>query len=119
MSQLALQLKKLGPIEKPSSKVIQYSLLFDQVQASKIDAQTIHGIAIEGLKELIKYDSRFKAFQDTLFSPSSQNLSRAQQTEAINKKTDEAIETFLRLLSPFSLLRCAHQTIEYLIRRYQ
>jgi U3 small nucleolar RNA-associated protein 10 len=40
------------------------------------------------------------------------------QTTETNRRLDEAIETFLSLVSPFFLLKASHKCLEYLIRRY-
>jgi len=119
MSSLQQQLSALGPIEKPFEQKKQASLIFDPQQSARIDLQTIYSLAIEGLNELIKLDSKFKPFQETLFSKPNQLSSRAQQSADVNKRFDEAIDTFLRILSQYVLLRPSHQALEYLIRRFE
>lgn len=119
MSSLQQQLQALGPIEKSFEKKKQASLIFDPQQAARIDLQTIYALALEGFNELVKIDSKFKPFQETLFSKPNQLSSRAQQSADVNKRFDEAIDTYLRILSQYILLKPSHQTLEYLIRRFE
>jgi U3 small nucleolar RNA-associated protein 10 len=112
---LTLQLKQLKPLNDRK----KLSLLFDFRQAANIDLETIYEIGIEGLNELTKYDERFAPYEDSLFSKDGKELERQLQTTEVNKKLDESIGHFLRLLSPYFLLRPAHKALEYLIRRYR
>ncbi len=45
-------------------------------------------------------------------------MNRESQTTEANRRLDEAIESFLSLVSPFFLLKASHKCLEYLIRRY-
>jgi hypothetical protein len=57
------------------------------------------------------------------FSPSrcvcGQTIDRQQVSEKENKKLDQSVAAFLRLVSAHILLRPAHKALEYLLRRYR
>eukprot|EP01114_Cavostelium_apophysatum_P019937 TRINITY_DN6557_c0_g1_i2.p1 TRINITY_DN6557_c0_g1~~TRINITY_DN6557_c0_g1_i2.p1 ORF type:complete len:2043 (+),score=611.24 TRINITY_DN6557_c0_g1_i2:150-6278(+) len=116
MSSLALQLQKLQTTGVARRKA---SLLFDINQAANIDLETLHTIALEGLEELERQDDRFTSFRETLLSRDYVSIDRDVRTKDWNQKLDQSISEFLRLLSPFFLLRPAHKILEYFIRRYR
>ncbi|CAM6083052.1 unnamed protein product [Calypogeia fissa] len=121
-STLASQLQALAVAgggatsSKPSARP---SLLFHPSQAADIDLQTIFTLSETGLDDLITMDGRFKAFKKTLFSIESSQIDRELQAKEYNAKLNKSITTFLRLLSGYVMLTSAHQTLEYLIRRYK
>ena len=124
MSSLAKQLKQLqipglhvGAAAAKTSKKV--SLLFDASEASDIDSETIFSLGINGLEELKSIDASFGQFEVALFNESSKALERTVQTKGVNDKLDKEITKFLRFLSPYVLLKPAHKTLEWLIRRYQ
>ena len=94
------------------------SLLFPAHEAKKIDLVTIFNIAKEGLEELVKHDTRFSSYNESLFSEESVSISRESRTKEFNKSLDETISQYLKLVAPFFLLNPAHKTLEYLIRHY-
>lgn len=106
-------------VTRDKSVPAKASLLFNQEKAEHLDLETILNIGTNGLMELRKYDERFAAFEATLFSPTSLTLTRAQMTKEATQKLDKSIEQFLRLLSPYFLLKPAHKALEWLLRRYQ
>lgn len=65
------------------------------------------------------HSAEFRAYEQTLFSPKSKETERLQLTSDENAALDEQITSFLRLLSPFFLLKPAHKALEYLIRKYR
>ncbi|KYQ91935.1 U3 snoRNP protein [Tieghemostelium lacteum] len=95
------------------------SLLFDPTEAASIDIDTYYEIGMQGLKELIGLDSRFKGFEQTLFSPTSISENRILKTEQENQKINIEINEFLRLQSNYFLLNSAQKALEWLIRRYR
>lgn len=115
---LSRQLASLA-VRPPGSVVAEKpSLLFPVNEAKKIDLETIHNIALEGLEELRKLDERFGAFSKTLFSEESVKSNRESRNKEYNKNLDEYISQYLRLVAPYFLLNPAHKTLEYLIRHY-
>eukprot|EP01116_Phalansterium_solitarium_P009960 TRINITY_DN242_c8_g1_i1.p1 TRINITY_DN242_c8_g1~~TRINITY_DN242_c8_g1_i1.p1 ORF type:complete len:1258 (+),score=531.04 TRINITY_DN242_c8_g1_i1:47-3775(+) len=110
---------QLQQLKGPSSRPRRVSLLFDAKQSVNIDVEAAHQIGTEGLTELLKLDERFVPFEQTLFGHDGKNVERLLQTNEVNKRLDESVAAFLRLLSPFFLLRPAHKALEYLIRRYR
>ena len=65
------------------------------------------------------HSAEFRTYEQTLFSPKSKETERLQLTSDENAALDEQITSFLRLLSPFFLLKPAHKALEYLIRKYR
>ena len=121
MSQLQQQLQKLQGQDRSGGKAQakKESLLFAPSEAATLDYETCLNLAVNGLLELEKLDSRFSVFQETLFSPSSKERTRALLTKQENEEIDRDIAELLILLSPFTLLKAAHKVFEYLVKRYQ
>ncbi|XP_017000149.2 HEAT repeat-containing protein 1 homolog [Drosophila takahashii] len=119
---LAQQLQKLAA---PQSSVTladarsRASVLFDPKEAAKKDRRSIYEIGITGLQELTDFNPAFKEFQLTLFDEATLTLERSVELPEVNKMLDAAIGKFLRLLSPYLLLRPAHMAFEWLLRRFQ
>lgn len=70
------------------------------------------------MDELVKLNSKFREFHNTLFAINSIDLERSVQDKKANVKLDAEINRFLVLLSPYFLLNIAHKTLEWLINRY-
>ncbi|XP_016963870.1 HEAT repeat-containing protein 1 homolog [Drosophila biarmipes] len=119
---LAQQLQKLTA---PQSSITladarsRASVLFDPKEAAKKDRRSIYNIGITGLQELTEFNPDFKEFQLTLFDEATLTLERSVELPEVNKMLDAAIGKFLRLLSPYLLLRPAHLAFEWLLRRFQ
>lgn len=115
MSQLATQLRALskGSSSKPLSKP---SLLFSQAD---VDTHTVFELGQNGFGELQLLDERFGQFESLFRNTDSKVFDRGSQTTAKLAILDSLIEGILQLLSPYLLLKPAHKTLEYLIRRYQ
>nr|NP_609079.2 lethal (2) k09022 [Drosophila melanogaster]Q9VM75.2 RecName: Full=HEAT repeat-containing protein 1 homolog [Drosophila melanogaster]AAF52447.2 lethal (2) k09022 [Drosophila melanogaster] len=119
---LAQQLQKLAA---PQSSVTladarsRASILFDPKEAATKDRRSIYEIGLTGLQELTDFNPAFKEFQLTLFDEATLTLERSVELPEINKMLDAAIAKFLRLLSPYLLLRPAHMAFEWLLRRFQ
>jgi len=119
---LAQQLQKLAA---PQSTVTladarsRASVLFDPKEAAKMDRRSIYNIGITGLQELTDFNPDFKEFQLTLFDEATLTLERSVELPEVNNMLDAAIGKFLRLLSPYLLLRPAHLAFEWLLRRFQ
>ncbi|KAH8410161.1 hypothetical protein KR009_007254 [Drosophila setifemur] len=119
---LAQQLQKLAA---PQTSVTladarsRASILFDPKEAATKDRRAIYEIGAVGLQELTDLNPAFKEFQLTLFDEATLTLERAVELPEVNKMLDAAIAKFLRLLSPYLLLRPAHMAFEWLLRRFQ
>ncbi|XP_033173717.1 HEAT repeat-containing protein 1 homolog [Drosophila mauritiana] len=119
---LAQQLQKLAA---PQSSVTladarsRASILFDPKEAATKERRSIYEIGLTGLQELTDFNPAFKEFQLTLFDEATLTLERSVELPEINKMLDAAIAKFLRLLSPYLLLRPAHMAFEWLLRRFQ
>ncbi|GAB1603094.1 HEAT repeat-containing protein 1-like [Argonauta hians] len=122
MTSLQRQLEKL---RIPQTKIIQLqekkkkaSFLFDREEAANLDRQTFYEIGINGLQKLEHFDKEFSKFHSDLFSESSILFNRSVQDSEINEKLDVIIKRFLLRLSPYFLLKPAHQALEWLIQRF-
>ena len=94
------------------------SLLFDASEAANYDIQDIYGIGLGGLQELQLLNDEFSRFESTLFAEVSQSIERSVQTSDVNKQLDTRIDEFLRLVSPYVMLRPAQKAIEWLLVRF-
>ena len=124
MSSLEKQLKRLripdsGSLERATKFKKKTSFLFDPKEASDIDNETVFALALNGLDELKLVNLQFENFESLLFTESSKYLERTLQSQEVNDKLDSDIKDYLRFLSPYILLKPAHKTLEWLIRRYQ
>uniref|UniRef100_R7W4R5 BP28 C-terminal domain-containing protein n=1 Tax=Aegilops tauschii TaxID=37682 RepID=R7W4R5_AEGTA len=70
------------------------------------------------LEHLTGVDERFARYSSTLFSQTSLEVNREQQTQKENDKLNKSISSYLRLLAGYLQLPAALKTLEYLIRRY-
>ncbi|EDW64652.1 HEAT repeat-containing protein 1 homolog isoform X1 [Drosophila virilis] len=95
------------------------SILFNPKEAATKDRRAIYEIGLSGLLELTAFNPTFKEFQLTLFDEATLTLERAVEQSDVNKLLDASIAKFLRLLSPYFLLRPAHMCFEWLLRRFQ
>lgn len=124
MSSLEKQLKRLripdnSSLERAAKFKKKASFLFDPKEASDIDNETVFALALNGLEELKLVNLQFEKFATLLFSESCKHLERSMQSQELNDKLDSSIKDYLRVLSPYILLKPAHKTLEWLIRRYQ
>lgn len=94
------------------------SLLFEASEAAKYDIQDIYGIGLGGLQELQLLNDAFTTFETTLFAEVSQSIERSVQTSDVNKQLDASIAEFLRLVSPYVMVRPAQKAIEWLLVRF-
>lgn len=119
---LAQQLKNLAAPQTSLTLVdakSRASILFDPKEAATKDRRAIYEIGLSGLQELTAFNPTFTEFQLTLFDEATLTLERAVEQTDVNKLLDAAIAKFLRLLSPYFLLRPAHMCFEWLLRRFQ
>ncbi|CAL1294382.1 unnamed protein product [Larinioides sclopetarius] len=117
---LARQLKKLAVPQ--SSLLIQdklrKSFLFDHRQAATVGRDEIFAYGTNGLEKLKLTNPMFEKFENNLFHITYKEMERSVQTANVNKKLDEKITEFLRMLSPFVTFRAAHEALEWLIYRF-
>ncbi|KAI6696158.1 hypothetical protein NL676_016277, partial [Syzygium grande] len=104
------------PLKRPFTRP---SVLFDPKEASDIDIDTIHDIALSGLEVLVNTDQRFRNYKNDLFSHKSKELDRELMNPEENERINASIASFLRLLSGYLQLVSSLRTLEYLIRRYK
>ncbi|TGZ82115.1 hypothetical protein EX30DRAFT_318094 [Ascodesmis nigricans] len=95
------------------------SLLFPKAYAATQDLDSIFAIALEGFHDLCTLDDRFNPFARTLFSETSKDVDRFQQTKAEVKTLNRSIESFLELVSGRLLLKPALKAVEWLVRRFR
>ncbi|KAJ7545476.1 hypothetical protein O6H91_09G122000 [Diphasiastrum complanatum] len=117
LRQLAIAQGRDG--DTPADLRTKPSLIFTPSEAADIDLLTIYGMARAGLEELSEMDARFEPFKKTLFNQESTQIDRELQTKDFNDKLNISLSNYLHLLSGYLLLPPAHQTLEYLIRRYK
>uniref|UniRef100_A0AAV2LAY3 HEAT repeat-containing protein 1 n=1 Tax=Knipowitschia caucasica TaxID=637954 RepID=A0AAV2LAY3_KNICA len=83
-----------------------------------MDRSTFYSLGCSGLEEVQSIEPLLSQFHSSLFSSSSQTLERSVQSREINAQLDRDIHLFLRLLSPYLLLRPSLKCLEWLIHRY-
>ncbi|XP_064095160.1 HEAT repeat-containing protein 1-like [Macrobrachium nipponense] len=117
---LALQLKKLATPQTSilDEKKKKKSLLFDPSEAAGYGKDVYYDIGLSGFDELLKVDSRFNSFKDTLFGKGSKDFQRVIVDKEQNTKLDQEIEEFLLLLSPYLEKQASIKALEWLIYRY-
>lgn len=119
MSSLSRQLSALRRSTGSDGRSGRASFLFTHEDAQRVDTETIYNIALTGLMQLTKTDSRFVQFEGKLFGASARSLRRDHETTDVNSQIDQDIAAYLRLLSAYLLQRPAQQTLEFLVRAYQ
>ncbi|EDO34893.1 predicted protein [Nematostella vectensis] len=124
MSSLAKQLKQLqipAQLASPATQTQKQkdSLLFTGREAADIDNETVFSIARNGLDELELIEAGFKNYEETLFNEVFKKTERSIQSKEFNERLNLQIAKFLKLLSPYFLLKPAQKCLEWLIRRYR
>jgi len=95
------------------------SLIFDRKVAGSQDFDTVFEICYEGFQELCQLDSRYTAFERTIFSEQSKVEDRTEMTAAQNQELDTVIEAFLALVGGRLLLSPAVKAVDWLVRRFR
>lgn len=121
MSELKSQVSKLREQYLPTQSLShgRASLFLSPKEAASVDVDTIHESAVNGLKAIIQYDSRFSVYLTTIFHQSTISLQRELKTKAENIELDKQLHDLLYLLAPYVLEPSCHTVLEYLIRRYR
>ena len=125
LSSLASQLKniqqadhQIGGISTTQHRYIA-SFLFDEREATDIDNAAILSIAKNGLEELKTLEPAFSKFEIVLFGESTLEIHRTTLTKQQNESLNGTLRTFLRLLSPYFMMKASHKCLEWLIRKYR
>ena len=125
LSSLASQLKNIqqadhaiGGISTTNHRFIS-SFLFDEREATDIDNAAILTIAKDGLEELKAVEPAFSKFEIVLFGENTLEIHRATMTKQQNDSLNATLRTFLRLLSPYFMMKASHKCLEWLIRKYR
>ncbi|XP_063853087.1 HEAT repeat-containing protein 1-like [Scylla paramamosain] len=121
VTSLAAQLQRLAT---PQTSILDQkrdrrSILFDPSEAAKYGRDVYYDIGLSGLETLVRTDSRFAAFSESLFGRASRDLQRAVEDREVNNRLDAEIEKFLLLLSPYLQKEAALKALEWLVYRYQ
>jgi len=95
------------------------SFLYDRKEAAAIDCDTHLRIANKGLKRLLKVNPDLKDYRD-LFSVQSKEIERSTLHKDENEQLAERLRKFMHnSIVPFFMLNDCHETLEYLIYKYQ
>lgn len=122
MTSLERQLKRL---KTPQTEAFRQqekarpSFLYDRKEAGSIDCETHQRLAKKGLKRLVKLNPELQQYED-LFSDESKEVERAVMSHEQNEELGKRIRKFINnSIVPFFMLNDCHETLEYLIYRYQ
>lgn len=122
MTSLEKQLKRL---KTPQTEAFRQqdktrpSFLYDRKEAGSIDCDTHLRLANKGFKRLLKLNPKLAQYQD-LFSDESKEVERAVLHQDENKELGKRIRKFINnSIVPFFMLNDCHETLEYLIYKYQ
>lgn len=121
MTSLEQQLKRLKTPQTEAFRQQKYkpSFLYDRKEAAAIDCDTHLRIANKGLRKLIKLNPDLENFKD-LFSDESKEIERSVLHKDENEQLSKTIRKFIHnSIVPYFMLNDCHETIEYLIYRYQ
>eukprot|EP00122_Pirum_gemmata_P016043 Pgem_evm1s14994 len=123
MSSLSSQLRQLQPPggnrSNFQSNKKAASILYNNRQAADVDVDTIYAMALNGLAELANQCDKFDIFEDSLFSAKFKGYDRRQMGNDEAQNLDSEVSKYLRVLSPYFLLKAAQKTLEYLIRQFR
>lgn len=121
MTSLEKQLKRLKTPQTEAFRQQKYrvSFLYDRKDAAAIDCDTHLRIANKGFKKLLKLNPALEEFTD-LFSEESKQVDRTSLHQDENNQLSEGIRKFIHnSVVPFFMLNDCHETLEYLIYKYQ
>lgn len=118
---LEKQLKRLKTPQTEAFRQQNYrpSFLYDRKEAAAIDCDTHLRIARKGFKGLLKLNPDLEEFED-LFSEESKNVDRTILRQDENDQLSERLRKFINnSVLPYFMLNYCHETLEYLIYKYQ
>lgn len=121
MTSLERQLKRLKTPQTEVFRQQKYrvSFLYDRKEAAAIDCDTHLRIANKGFKRLLKLNPDLEEFKD-LFSEQSKEIERSTLQQDENEQLSERTRKFINnSVLPFFMLNDCHETLEYMIYKYQ
>lgn len=121
MTSLERQLKRLKTPQTEEFRQQKYrvSFLYDKKEAASIDCDTHLRVAKKGLKRLVKLNPDLEEYSD-LFSEESKAIERSALHQDENEQLSERIRKYMHnSILPFFMLNDCHETLEYLIYKYQ
>ena len=121
-SSLQQQLSTLSgrqPKHKFASLSKSPSLIYTQEVAKGLGMEEVYDVGNNGILSLCKLDGCFEPFRETLFGAKYKEIDRDFESKEFNEELDSLLSRFLRLLSPYFMLRPAHKALEWLIRRFR
>lgn len=90
-------------------------ILSDPEVPAAEDIEIIYRLGISGLRSLIKLNSVFREYENSLFDRTFADSERSLETSDLN----QSIKKFLFQLSPYFLQEPAHACLEWLVRAYR
>eukprot|EP00501_MAST-03F_sp_TOSAG23-6_P002031 GSMAST32.ASY1.ANO1.2119.1 assembled CDS len=109
-----------GAVQSRLNRKRCFTILYESPRAAAdVSVDVLHSQAINGLLTLTQMCPALAAFENTLLAPSTTTLERGLLGKQENNALDKSISRFLRLISPYILLRAAHKVFEYLLRVYE
>ena len=84
-----------------------------------LDPQEAFHCGIRGFSELVRLEPSLEKFRSSLFSESTKTFNRDLGTYQSVEKLDTLITEFLRLVSPYFLLRPSHKCLQWLMYSFE
>lgn len=121
MTSLEQQLKRLKTPQSEAYRQVKYriSFLYDSKEAAALDCDTYLRLANKGFKKLAKLNPVLGDYQD-LFSENSKDIERAVLHKDENDALSKRIRKFINnSIVPYFMFSDCHETLEYLLYKYQ
>lgn len=121
MTSLEKQLKRLKTPQTEAFRQQKHrvSFLYDRKEAAAIDCDTHARLAQKSFKRLLKLNPLLSQYED-LFSDQSKEVERAVLQHDENEQLSKLIRKYINnSIVPFFMLNDCHETLEYLIYKYQ
>lgn len=121
MSSLEQQLKRLKTAQTEEFRQVKYrvSFLYDKKEAAAIDCDTHLRVANKRFRKLSKLSPDLLQFVD-FFNEQSKDIDRSSFSKDENDELSISMRKLINnLVVPFFMLNDCHETLEYLIYKYQ
>lgn len=121
MTSLERQLKRLKTPQTEAFRQTKYrvSFLYDKKEAAAIDFDTHLRVATKGFKKLAKLNPDLIKYQ-CLFDKQCSEIDRTVLQQDENDQLSETVRKFMHnSLVPYFMLNDCHETLEFLIYKYQ
>lgn len=121
MTSLERQLKRLKTPQTEAFRQQKYkpSFLYEKKEAAAIDFDTHLRIANKGFKKLLKLNPALEKFQ-YLFDKQSKDIERTILQKDENDQLSDSIRKYMHnSIVPYFMLNDCHETLEFLIYKYQ